>query len=99
MNKERLLQILLAPIISEKCTQMTDQTNQVAFIVDASATKPEIKAAVELLFSVEVLAVNVINAKGKAKRFGKFMGRRSHKRKAYVSLAAGAAIDFAQGIQ
>lgn len=99
MNKEKLLQVLLAPIISEKCTQIADKQNQITFRVIDSATKSDIKAAVELLFKVEVLGVRVVNVKGKSKRFGKFMGRRRNERKAYVSLAAGAEIDFAQGVQ
>ena len=64
MNQERLLQVLLAPQVSEKATYVADKNNQVVFKVAADATKPEIKAAVELLFKVEVDAVQVLNVKG-----------------------------------
>jgi large subunit ribosomal protein L23 len=96
MNPERLMQVLLAPIVSEKSTMVAEKNNQVGFRVVQDATKPEIKAAVELLFKVEVESVQVLNHKGKAKRFGKFSGRRRHIRKAYVSLKAGQEINFAE---
>ena len=89
MNQERLLKVLLSPIISEKSTQIGEQNNQVAFRVTPDATKPEIKAAVELLFKVEVKGVSVVNTKGKTKRFGKTVGRRDNVRKAYVTLKEG----------
>ena len=76
MNQERLLQVLLAPQVSEKATDVADKNNQVIFKVAADATKPEIKAAVELLFKVEVDAVQVLNVKGKVKRRGAIAGRR-----------------------
>jgi len=97
-NQERLMQVLLAPQISEKATMLAEKANQVVFVVVPDATKPEIKAAVELLFKVEVNSVQVANAKGKAKRFGKSMGRRSDVRKAYVSLMPGQEINFAEGV-
>ena len=75
-RKERLMQVLLAPQISEKATYIADKNEQVVFRVASDATKPEVKAAVELLFKVEVKAVQVANVKGKEKRFGKMMGRR-----------------------
>ena len=96
MNAERLMQVLLAPIVSEKSTMIADKRNQVAFRVMQDATKPEIKAAVELLFKVEVESVNVLVQKGKAKRFGRFNGRRRNVRKAYVCLKAGQEINFAE---
>lgn len=96
-NQERLMQVLLAPQISEKATMLAEKANQVVFIVMPDATKPEIKAAVELLFKVEVSSVQVANAKGKTKRFGKAMGRRSDVRKAFVSLMPGQEINFAEG--
>ncbi|MBV6273940.1 50S ribosomal protein L23 [Alcaligenaceae bacterium CGII-47] len=96
MNAERLMQIILAPVVTEKATMVAEKNNQVAFRVVANATKPEIKAAVELLFKVEVESVQVLNRKGKEKRFGRFMGRRNHERKAYVSLKAGQEIDFTE---
>ncbi|MEY3971309.1 MAG: hypothetical protein RLZZ80_1007 [Pseudomonadota bacterium] len=94
MNQERLLKVLLSPIISEKSTQIGEQNNQVAFRVTPDATKPEIKAAVELLFKVRVAEVKVLNVKGKAKRHGKTSGRRRDTRKAYVCLAEGQEINF-----
>ena len=93
-NDHRLLQVLLAPVVSEKATMVAEKNEQVVFEVAKSATKPEIKAAVELLFKVEVESVQVLNRKGKEKRFGKFMGRRAHERRAYVSLKPGQEINF-----
>ena len=97
-NQERLLQVLLAPQISEKATMLAEKNNQVVFVVAPDATKPEIKAAVELLFKVRVSSVQVANAKGKAKRFGRTVGRRSDVRKAFVALEAGQEINFAEGV-
>ena len=99
MNQERLMTVILAPIVSEKSTMVADKNQQVAFRVMRDATKPEIKAAVELLFKVQVLSVQMLNAKGKAKRFGRFLGRRNHEKKAYVSLKPGQEIDFAQEVK
>ena len=97
MNQERLLQVLLAPQVSEKATAVADKNNQVIFKVAADATKPEIKAAVELLFKVEVDAVQVLNVKGKAKRRGSIQGHRKGWKKAFVCLKAGQEIQFAEG--
>lgn len=96
MNNDRLMLVLLAPIVTEKATQIAENSNQIAFRVAADATKPEIKAAVELLFKVEVDSVQVLNRKGKEKRFGRFVGRRSNERKAYVVLKAGQELNFAE---
>ena len=96
MNDHRLMQIILAPIVTEKATFVAEKNNQVAFRVIADATKPEIKAAVELLFNVQVEAVSVLNRKGKVKRFGRFVGRRRNERKAYVSLKDGQEINLAE---
>lgn len=96
-NQERLMQVLVAPQISEKATYVADKNEQVVFIVTPDATKPEIKAAVELLFKVEVKSVQVANIKGKTKRFGRSMGRRSDVRKAFVCLKPGQEISFAEG--
>ena len=85
MNAERLMQVILAPIVTEKATFVAEKNQQVAFRVVADATKPEIKAAVELLFKVQVESVQVLNRKGKVKRFGRFVGRRRNERKAYVA--------------
>jgi large subunit ribosomal protein L23 len=96
MNAERLMQIILAPVVTEKATFVAEKNQQVAFRVVGNATKPEIKAAVELLFKVEVESVQVLNTKGKEKRFGRFMGRRRNVRKAYVSLKDGQELDFTE---
>ena len=80
--------------MSEKATSVVEKHNQVLFKVLRDATKPEIKAAVELLFKVEVLAVNIANQKGKTKRFGGRIGRRDHAKKAYVSLKPGQELNF-----
>jgi len=96
MNQERLMKVLLSPIVSEKSTQLAEKRNQVAFRVMEDATKSEVKAAVELLFKVEVDAVQVLNLPGKSKRFGRFVGRRRNTRKAYVCLKAGQEINFAE---
>ncbi|TSE19378.1 50S ribosomal protein L23 [Tepidimonas alkaliphilus] len=93
-DEGRLMQVLVAPIISEKATRVGEATNTYLFKVLRDAEKPEIKAAVELLFNVKVKDVNVLNQKGKVKRFGKITGRRDHVRKAYVTLAEGQEIQF-----
>ncbi len=97
MNQERLMQVLLAPQISEKATFIAEKNEQVVFRVATDATKPEVKAAVELLFKVEVEAVRIANVKGKTKRFGRSMGKRKGWKKAYVSLKAGQEINFVDG--
>ena len=88
-DEGRLMQVLVAPIVSEKATRVSEKSNAVTFKVLQDATKPEIKAAVELMFKVEVTGVSVLNIKGKTKRFGRSMGRRDNVRKAYVTLKAG----------
>ncbi len=93
-SQERLMTVLLAPLVSEKSTLIADRDEQVAFRVAADATKPEIKAAVELLFKVQVESVQVSNVKGKQKRFGRTIGRRRNWKKAYVSLKPGQEINF-----
>ena len=97
ISQERLLQVLLAPQISEKATMVADKNEQVIFIVAPDATKPEIKAAVELLFKVEVKSVQVSTQKGKVKRFGRLTGKRSDVKKAFVCLKPGQEINFAAG--
>ncbi len=101
-NTEHLMQVLLAPVVSEKSTFIGEKHNQVAFHVRSDATKPQIKAAVELMFStkdkkIEVLSVQVANVRGKEKRFGRFMGRRNNWKKAYVRLKPGQEINFVAG--
>lgn len=98
-NEERLLNVLLAPQISEKATFVAEKHGQVIFRVASDATKPEVKAAVEKLFSVTVDSVQISNAKGKQKRFGRSIGRRQDWKKAYVNLAAGQEINFAASEQ
>ena len=93
-SEGRLASVLLAPIVSEKATQVAEKHNQVLFKVLRDATKPEIKAAVELMFKVEVESVSVVNVKGKTKRFGGRPGRRVHVKKAYVALKAGQELNF-----
>ena len=95
-NQERLMTVLLAPVISEKATQIADKHEQVVFRVAQDATKPEVKAAVELMFKVQVEKVQISNVMGKEKRFGRFVGRRRHWKKAYVCLKPGQEINFAQ---
>ncbi|MDY6980597.1 MAG: 50S ribosomal protein L23 [Pseudomonadota bacterium] len=94
MNQERLMNVLLEPHISEKSTMLADQANQVVFKVVPSATRTEIKNAVELLFNVEVEGVQVTNMKGKTKRTMHGMGRRKDWKKAYVRIKAGQDINF-----
>ena len=93
-DESRLAQVLLAPIISEKATRLGEKQNQVLFKVMRDATKPEIKAAVELMFKVEVASVSTLVQKGKVKRFGRSTGRRDHVKKAYVSLKPGQELNF-----
>lgn len=96
-NQERLLQVILGPQISEKSTYIADKNEQVIFKVVSNATKPEVKAAVEMLFNVQVESVQTANVKGKSKRFGKFMGQRKGWKKAYVCLKPGQELNFAAG--
>ena len=88
-DEGRLMQVLVAPIVSEKATMVAEKSNAVTFKALQNATKPDIIAAVELLFKVEVKGVSVVNTKGKTKRFGKTVGRRDNVRKAYVLLKEG----------
>ncbi len=97
MNHQRLMQVLLAPQISEKATYVADKYSQVIFRVTSDATKPEVKGAVELLFKVSVESVQIANVKGKEKKFGRVMGRRRNWKKAYVCLKPGQEINFVDG--
>ena len=94
-NAEQLMTVLLAPVVSEKSTRVADKNRQYVFRVADAATKPEIKAAVELMFKAKVDSVTVSRVKGKKKRFGRMMGRRNNWKKAYVRLAEGQEINFA----
>ena len=95
ISKERLINVLIAPHVSEKSARIAEQGNQYVFRVRTDATKPEIRAAVEFMFEVKVDTVRVVNVAGKSKKFGRSLGRRSDWKKAYVRLAEGQAIEMA----
>jgi large subunit ribosomal protein L23 len=95
-SEERLMKVLLAPVISEKATFVAEKSEQVVFLVTRDATKPEIKAAVEMMFKVEVESVQTANRQGKEKRSGRFMGRRNHTKRAFVCLKPGQEINFSE---
>ena len=98
-SEDRLMQVLLKPQVSEKATFIVEKNNQIIFRVMQDATKPEIRAAVELMWKaqkIEVTGVQVSNVKGKEKRFGRFMGRRTNWKKAYVSIKSGQEINFSE---
>ena len=93
-NQERLMTVLLGPHVSEKATDVADRSNQMIFKVRRDSTKNEIRRAVEMMFEVKVTGVQVMNCRGKIKRFGGDWGQRRHWKKAYVTLADGDNIDF-----
>jgi len=97
ISAERMYQCILSPLVTEKATMMSE-TGQYAFRVAIDASKPEIKQAVEGLFGVNVLAVNTLVVKGKAKRFKGRPGQRSDWKKAMVRLADGQSIDLTTGL-
>lgn len=97
LSKESLYEVIRSPLITEKATALTER-HQIGFKVAISATKPQIKMAVEALFGVTVLAVNTLTQKGKAKRFRGRPGMRSDIKKAYVQLAEGQTIDLSTGL-
>jgi large subunit ribosomal protein L23 len=97
ISKERMYDIIRAPVITEKAT-MGSEHNQVTFKVPLDATKPEIKAAIEGVFGVKVNAVNTLVSKGKVKRFRGRVGQRSDVKKAIVTLAEGQSIDVTTGV-
>lgn len=97
VSDERLYQILVAPVISEKSTRVADKHQQVVFEVIPDADKSEIRRAVEKAFNVEVESVKVLNVRGKIKRFGRTPGARKNRKKAYVRLKEGHDIDFTGG--
>jgi large subunit ribosomal protein L23 len=99
MKEERLLKVLVAPHVSEKSTMAAEANNTVVFKVAKDANKAEIKAAVEKLFEVEVEGVRTVNVKGKTKRHGMSLGKRSDWKKAYVVLKEGQDIDFVGGAE
>lgn len=93
-SQEKLISVLLAPHITEKTSLAMQNTNTYSFRVRRDSTKPDIKAAVELMFNVKVAGVQVVNETGKSRRFGKLMGRTQDVKKAYVRLAPGQTIDY-----
>ncbi len=97
MNRERMYDVILAPVVTEKSTQGSEH-NQVTFRVPRGATKPEIKAGVEALFGVKVTKVNTINMRGKVKRFKGRLGKRADYKKAIITLAEGDSIDITPGV-
>jgi len=94
MNKERLMNVLVQPHVSEKAATVAEQGNQYVFRVLGDATKSDVKAAVELMFEVKVEGVNLLNRAGKTRRFKNVPGKRNGHKKAYVRLQAGQSIDF-----
>jgi len=94
-NAEQLMNVVLAPVVSEKSTFVADKNRQYVFRVADRATKPQIKAAVELMFKIKVDDVTVLNVRGKERRFGRLIGRKRNWKKAYVRLAEGQEINFA----
>ena len=94
MNSERLTKVIVGPVIAEKASRVAENHNQVVLKVLPNANKSEIKAAVEMLFDVKVASVATANVKGKVKRTGRVMGKRSDWKKAYITLADGADLNF-----
>lgn len=94
MNTERLSRIILGPVVAEKASRVAEEHNQVVLKVLPNANKAEIKKAVESLFDVKVAAVSTANVNGKVKRVGRIFGKRSDWKKAYVTLADGADLNF-----
>jgi large subunit ribosomal protein L23 len=97
MNKDRLCQVLLSPRVTEKTTQIGENSNQYVFHVVSDASKSEVKGAVEQLFEVNVESVRIVNVKGKNKAFRMRPGKRSDWKKAYVRVQEGQVIDFLGG--
>ncbi len=97
MNEAELYDVLVAPVITEKAT-LASENNQVTFKVARSATKPQIKEAVERLFKVKVKSVNTLNRKGKLKRFRGIAGKQNDVKKAIVTLVEGHSIDITTGL-
>jgi large subunit ribosomal protein L23 len=94
-NAEQLMNVVLAPVVSEKSTFVADKNRQYVFRVADRATKPQVKAAVELMFKTKVDGVTLLNVRGKERRFGRLSGRKRSWKKAYVRLAEGQEINFA----
>jgi large subunit ribosomal protein L23 len=94
MNSERLTKVIVGPVVAEKASRVAEENNQVVLKVLPDANKLEIKHAVEQLFDVKVAAVSTANVKGKLKRTGRYFGKRNDWKKAYVTLADGADLNF-----
>ena len=94
MNREQLMSVLIAPHVTEKTSLAMQNHNQYTFRVRRDATKADIRKAVELMFDVKVAGVQVVNEPGKARRFGRTVGRTQDWKKAYVSLESGQTIDY-----
>lgn len=96
LSKDELYRVLIAPVVTEKSTRAAEDGGQVVFQVATSATRHDVKAAIEQAFEVEVASVKILNVKGKTKRFGRSLGKRSDRKKAYIRLKEGSDIDFAE---
>lgn len=96
LSKDELYQVLIAPVVTEKTTRAAESHGQAVFQVANSATRNDVKAAIEQAFDVEVESVKILNVKGKTKRFGKSIGKRNDRKKAYIRLKDGSDIDFAE---
>lgn len=96
LSSDELYRVLIAPVVTEKSTRFSEKGDQVVFQVVNSATRNDVKAAIEQAFEVEVKSVKILNVKGKSKRFGRTVGKRNDRKKAYVRLKEGNEIDFAQ---
>ena len=94
MNREQLMSVLIAPHVTEKTSLAMQNHNQYTFRVRRDATKTDIRKAIEQMFDVKVAGVQVVNEPGKARRFGRMIGRTQDWKKAYVSLASGQSIDY-----
>lgn len=94
VNEYQLMSVLQAPVISEKSNRVAEKHKQIIFKVQKQATKKQVKSAVEVMFNVQVSSVNLLNVKGKQKRFGRTIGQRSDWKKAYVTLKPGYDIEF-----
>ncbi len=99
MNKERMYQVIHQPVVSEKSSRLGENHNQLMFEVSRDATKKEVRKAVEEIFKVRVQAVQIMNLRGKKKRFGRSMGKRVDKRRAFVRLHAGEDVSFHEGLK
>lgn len=95
LSTSDLYRVLIAPVVTEKSTRAAEQDGQVVFQVANSANRNDVKAAIEQAFDVEVESVKILNVKGKSKRFGRTLGKRSDRKKAYIRLKEGSDIDFA----